>query len=274
MEGKTMHIPVSKPYFIPFITAGDPHPEATIELALALQAEGAAVLELGVPYSDPLADGPVIQRASSRALKQGMTLSRTLELVGTMRKRGVHLPIVLFTYYNPILAFGEERFANVAKQVGANGVLVPDLPYEEGAAFRNICRNHGLAYISLVAPTSQSRIEKIANEAEGFLYCISSLGVTGTRDTFSKELKSFVDTAKKYSPVPVVVGFGVSKQEQIAHLLTFSDGIVIGSALIRRMEELHDLLYEPATRPEAVHQFRQFVRELIAPILAMDTFNR
>ena len=165
-------------HFIPFIVAGDPSEEVTIDLAIALEQAGATILELGVPYSDPLADGPIIQRAASRALKQGMTLTTALELIGRMRKKGVKIPIIVFTYYNPVLQLGEERFFALAQQNGANGVLIPDLPFEESEHMRMLGDAYDIPYISFVALTSHERIAMIASQAKSFLYCVSSLLLT------------------------------------------------------------------------------------------------
>ncbi|WP_051529972.1 tryptophan synthase subunit alpha [Anoxybacteroides tepidamans] len=252
--------------FIPFIVAGDPHPDLTIELALELQQAGADILELGVPYSDPLADGPTIQRAAARALKGGMTLPKAIELVSLMRKKGVKIPIIIFTYYNPVLQLGEEFFFALAKENGVDGVLIPDLPFEESEPIRRLSASTGLSLISLVAPTSKQRIEKIASSAQGFLYCVSSLGVTGMRDTLPDELEAFLSEVKRYSRVPAAVGFGISTSEQVSMLKHCSDGIVIGSALVQKVEQLLDALQREETKQEALSEFRRYVQMLTAPL--------
>ncbi|ANB61878.1 tryptophan synthase, alpha subunit [Anoxybacillus amylolyticus] len=261
-----MHLSVTKTMFIPFLVAGDPHPDVTIELALALQEAGADILELGVPYSDPLADGPVIQRASSRALKQRMTLPKAVELVGFMRKKGVKIPIIIFTYYNPVLQLGEESFFALAKENGVDGVLIPDLPFEESEPIRRVSEETRVPLISLVAPTSKQRIEKIASNAQGFLYCVSSLGVTGVRDTLPEAINEFLAEVKQYSRVPVVVGFGISKSEQVRMLKEHCDGVVIGSALVQKVEELSERLSQEDTKQEALNEFRRYAQMLVSPL--------
>ncbi|SFA40880.1 tryptophan synthase, alpha chain [Anoxybacillus pushchinoensis] len=253
-------------HFIPFIVAGDPSEEVTIDLAIALEQAGATILELGVPYSDPLADGPIIQRAASRALKQGMTLTTALELIGRMRKKGVKIPIIVFTYYNPVLQLGEERFFALAQQNGANGVLIPDLPFEESEHMRMLGDAYDIPYISLVAPTSHERIAMIASQAKSFLYCVSSLGVTGIRDSLPTQLHEFLQQVKRYSRVPVVVGFGISNAQQVEQLQHVCDGIVIGSAIVQKIEQLQDELINIDTRQRALTAFSQYVAALIEPL--------
>ena len=253
-------------HFVPFIVAGDPSEEVTIDLAVALEQAGATILELGVPYSDPLADGPIIQRAASRALKQGMTLTTALELIGRMRKKGVKIPIIVFTYYNPVLQLGEERFFALAQQNGASGVLIPDLPFEESEHMRMLGDAYDIPYISLVAPTSHERIAMIASQAKSFLYCVSSLGVTGIRDSLPAELHEFLQQVKLYSRVPVVVGFGISTAQQVEQLQHVCDGIVIGSAIVQKIEQLQDELNDVDTRQHALISFSQYVAALIEPL--------
>lgn len=253
-------------HFIPFIVAGDPSEDVTIDLAVALEQMGATILELGVPYSDPLADGPIIQRAASRALKNGMTLTKALELIGRMRKKGVKIPIIVFTYYNPVLQLGEERFFTLARQNGASGVLIPDLPFEESEHMRTLGDTYQIPYISIVAPTSHERIAMIASQAQSFLYCVSSLGVTGIRDSLPAELHEFLQQVKSYSRVPVVVGFGISTAEQVERLQHICDGIVIGSAIVRKIEQLQDELNDVHAREHALIAFSQYVASLIEPL--------
>jgi tryptophan synthase alpha chain len=257
---------VNNTMFIPFIVAGDPHPDATIELALALQESGAAVLELGIPYSDPLADGPVIQRAAQRALTNGMTLQKAVQLVATMRKKGLKIPIIIFTYYNPVLQLGEEYFFALARKNGVDGVLIPDLPFEESAHVRQLSWQYGLSFISLVAPTSKQRIRNIASSAKGFLYCISALGVTGKRDKLPDDLYEFLAEVKQYSKVPIAVGFGISTSKQVQLLKDHCDGIVIGSALVEKIEHLKERLVQEETRKEALQEFTAYVQSLIKPL--------
>ncbi|KOO44102.1 tryptophan synthase subunit alpha [Priestia koreensis] len=252
--------------FIPFITAGDPHQDVTIELAFALQEEGASVLELGVPYSDPLADGPIIQEASKRALENGMSIRKAINLVPRMRERGVHIPIILFTYFNPVLQLDLEHFFTLVQQNEIDGVLIPDLPYEESAEVRRLAKAHDVVHISLVAPTSKDRIRMIASEADGFLYCVSSLGVTGVRTTLPSDLDEFLQEVKKYATIPVAVGFGISTAEQVKVLKDHSDGIIIGSAIVNKVAELKDALLTNDTNEQALKEFREYVASIVSPI--------
>ncbi|WP_223702037.1 tryptophan synthase subunit alpha [Sutcliffiella deserti] len=261
-----IRLPMHDKLFIPFIMSGDPTPELTIKIALLLEEAGASILELGVPYSDPLADGPVIQRASKRALEQKMTIKKTMMLAGEMRKRGLKIPIVLFTYYNPVLQLGEESFFALAQENEVDGLLIPDLPFEESEELRNKCEEHQVTYISLVAPTSQKRITAISRHAQGFLYCISSLGVTGERNEFSDTLYSFLEEVKKISSVPTAVGFGISSKEQIEKLKPHCDGFVVGSTLIKMIEKSQESF--KLDEEKALGNLKQQIEELISPILS------
>ena len=252
--------------FIPFIVAGDPTEKATIDLALMLQEEGANAIELGIPYSDPLADGPVIQRASLRALEHEMSLERAMNLVQKMRENGLEIPVVIFTYYNLLLQLGEERFFALVRKNGIDGLLVPDLPFEESGEWRKSCKANGTALISLVAPTtSEKRLQAIAEEANGFLYCVSSLGVTGTRTDFHSAVFDFLERVKGYSQIPVAVGFGVSAPEQVNKLKDYCDGVIVGSAIIRQVEAQVEALKDESSQKEAIDQIRAYVRDLVSP---------
>ncbi|WP_240375583.1 tryptophan synthase subunit alpha [Bacillus piscicola] len=252
------------PLFIPFIMAGDPDAETTIELALAMEEAGAHILELGIPYSDPLADGPALQRSALRALKQGMNLRAAMNLVPAMRQRGLSIPVIIFTYYNPVLQMGETAFLDYAKEVEADGVLIPDLPFEESEKVNAHAKERGLVNISLVAPTSSTRIKKIAERAEGFLYCVSSLGVTGTRESFPPEAFTFIETVKQNSAVPVAVGFGISKKEHVKGLAESCDGVIVGSAIMRQVEERLESLTDSKDREKALTEIKTFVSSLIS----------
>ncbi|GGF24335.1 tryptophan synthase alpha chain [Halobacillus andaensis] len=248
--------------FIPFVVAGDPTPELTIQFALKLQEAGADILELGVPYSDPLADGPTIQRAAQRALKQGMSLTKAIELVPKLREAGVKIPVVIFTYYNPVLQLGYDRFFEILEENGAEGVLIPDLPYEESEEIRGLAEEKGVEFISLVAPNSDTRIKQIAEHAKGFLYCVSTLGVTGGSNQMSAETLSFIKKVKEHSNVPVAVGFGVSTNEDVQLVRDHSDGVIIGSKIIRLIEgELE--AFENGKEEEALERFYQEIHELV-----------
>ncbi|MDQ0228760.1 tryptophan synthase subunit alpha [Metabacillus malikii] len=252
--------PLQNKLFIPFITAGDPDPDTTVEIALALQNAGASAIELGIPYSDPVADGPVIQKASSRALANGMNIIQAMELVPKMRKKGLNIPIILFTYYNPVLQLEKESFFALLRKNTIDGLLIPDIPFEESEELRKQCKEHSIAFISLVAPTSSSRIKMIAEHAEGFIYCVSSLGVTGVRNTFDRSITTFLDEVKKYSKVPVVVGFGVSTREQVEEFCKICDGVVVGSALVREIERLQPNLANEHLRKEAINDFTTYAQ--------------
>ncbi|CAI6281495.1 tryptophan synthase subunit alpha [Bacillus subtilis] len=253
-----LNLQPSEKLFIPFITAGDPVPEVSIELAKSLQKAGATALELGVAYSDPLADGPVIQRASKRALDQGMNIVKAIELGGEMKKNGVNIPIILFTYYNPVLQLNKEYFFALLRENHIDGLLVPDLPLEESNSLQEECKSHEVTYISLVAPTSESRLKTIIEQAEGFVYCVSSLGVTGVRNEFNSSVYPFIRTVKNLSTVPVAVGFGISNREQVIKMNEISDGVVVGSALVRKIEELKDRLISAETRNQALQEFEDY----------------
>ncbi len=253
-----------KTLFIPFITAGDPNAEATVEIALALEEAGADILELGIPYSDPLADGPTIQAASKRALARGMTLEKALNLVPIMRERGLTIPVVIFTYYNLLLQYGEKRFTGEAATLGIDGVLVPDLPYEESEELGTLCNENGLALISLVAPTSKKRIMKIAEKAQGFLYCVSSLGVTGARTELDARVYEFLQTVREASRIPVAVGFGISTNEQVKAMSDYADGVIVGSALVSEIGKRENELSDPELRKEALTELKTFVTSLIS----------
>ncbi len=252
------------PLFVPFITAGDPSPEVTVDLALALQNEGADALELGIPYSDPLADGPVIQRASKRALEKDMSLEKAMKLVANMRAAGLTIPVIIFTYYNLLLQLGEQKFFELASQNEIDGLLVPDLPFEESKDLQKSCSAHDLSFISLAAPTtSQGRLKEIGEAAQGFLYCISSLGVTGARTSFANGLDRFLDEARSASSVPVLIGFGLSSREQMQQFEGKCDGFIMGSTIVSKIEELGpDLLREDKKR-EALQSFSDFLSKLV-----------
>jgi tryptophan synthase alpha chain len=227
----------SEKALIVYLTAGDPSLEMTEEIVLGLDAAGVDVIEIGVPFSDPTADGPTIQAASRRALENGVTLSNTLDMIEALRKRS-EIPIVLFGYYNPILAFGNERLAGRARDVGVDGVLVVDLPPEESAELRRYTDPSGIDFISLIAPTTDGeRIRKIVREARGFLYYVSILGVTGTARPRVRDVKTDVARIRQMTDLPLVVGFGISTPQQAREIAPWADGIVGGSAFVRMIDE-------------------------------------
>jgi tryptophan synthase alpha chain len=221
---------------VAYITAGDPSLEATQKFVLALANAGADVIELGVPFSDPLADGPTIQRASERALKSGTSLARVLDLVRRIRESS-QIPLVLFSYYNPILQMGLEKFASAAAQAGADGVLATDLTPEESEEYRRILHAQNLDTIFLAAPTSNDeRLKKIAAATSGFLYVISRTGVTGAKESLPDELPQLLRRARRFSDLPIAVGFGISLPGHVSVLGGLADGAVVGSALVAEIE--------------------------------------
>lgn len=244
---------------IPYLTTGDPNLSFTKRLLHALEKAGADAVELGVPYSDPLADGPVIQRASQRALQQGVRLRDVIRLGEEVRQEGLTIPLILFTYYNPVLQNGVERIFTALEHAGFDGVIIPDLPHEESGEVRKFAELHSLAYIPLIAPTSKHRIEKVVQQATGFVYCVSSLGVTGERTHFYSDLDQFLATARTFSSVPLCVGFGVRSPEQVDELNRIADGVIVGSALIRRIEELYE---SDLSEEEMIERLCAYFRQL------------
>src|SRR6266705_967637 len=242
--------------FIPFITAGDPDLETTRELIVELARAGATVIELGVPFTDPMADGPVIQRASERALRHGFDLTEVLQVVFDARKQ-TDVPIVLFSYYNPLLQFGIARLAGEAKSAGVDGVLVTDLVPEEASEFAAVLRANNLDMIFLVAPTStDERLKMVAERATGFIYAVSRAGITGAREEMSAEAERLVKRVRKFSNLPVAVGFGISKPEHVADVWRYADAAVVGSAIVAEIEQAQ-------WAAEALSRVGRFTRELI-----------
>jgi tryptophan synthase alpha chain len=234
---------------VAYITAGDPSLEATLKFVLALAEAGADVIELGVPFSDPLADGPTIQRASERALKAGTTLARVIDLVRRIRQSS-QVPLVLFSYYNPILQMGLEKFASAASGAGADGVLATDLTREESADYRRILAAHHLDTIFLGAPTStDERLAKIASCSSGFLYLISRTGVTGAKDALPDDLPSLLRRARNVTQLPIAVGFGISLPGHVSVLGGLADAAVVGSALVSEIENAT----KSGPSPAAIH---------------------
>lgn len=222
---------------MPYLTLGYPSPEMTIPLVQAVVGAGADILELGIPFSDPLADGPTIQRATYRALQQGMTVARSLEMAAALRQEGVGVPFVLMSYYNPILAYGEEAFCHACREVGVDGLIVPDLPPEEGEALEALCRARRLALVYLLAPTSTpERIRRVAERTEGFLYLVSVTGTTGAREHLPPDLADFIQRVRAVTEKPLAVGFGISRPEQARAVGALADGVIVGSALIQAVE--------------------------------------
>lgn len=224
--------------FIPFITAGDPDLATTEQLLIELSQAGATVIELGVPFSDPMADGPVIQRASERALKHSFGIGDLLAVVASVRRR-IETPIILFSYFNPLLQFGVERLAADGRVAGIDGVLVTDMTPEESGEFESELRANELDMIFLVAPTStDERLKLVAQHARGFIYAVSRAGVTGVRTNVSAEAEKLVNRMRKFSSLPIAVGFGISSVEQVKDVHRYADAVVVGSAIVGEMERL------------------------------------
>ena len=222
--------------FIPFVTCGDPDLETTAKIVREMEKNGADIIELGIPFSDPTAEGPVIQGANIRALSAGTTTDKIFEFVRELRK-DVKIPLVFMTYANVVFSYGIERFAKTCSDVGIDGIILPDVPFEEKEEFAPACRQYGIDFISLIAPTSENRIEMIASHAEGFLYIVSSLGVTGVRSEIKTDIGAMTRIVRKYSKVPCAVGFGISKPEQAKNMASLSDGCIVGSAIVKIIAE-------------------------------------
>lgn len=222
--------------FIAFITCGDPDLATTAEVVKEAAHNGADLIELGIPFSDPTAEGPVIQGANIRALKGGVTTDRIFDFVRELRKE-VTVPMVFMTYANVVFSYGSEKFIATCREIGMDGLILPDVPFEEKEEFQSICDQHDIDFISLIAPTSENRIAMIAKEAKGFLYIVSSLGVTGTRTEIKTDLSSIVEVVRQNTDVPCAIGFGISTPEQAKKMAGLSDGAIVGSAIIKILEK-------------------------------------
>ncbi len=222
----------NKKAFIPFVTAGDPDLEITEQLVLMMSKSGADLIELGIPFSDPVAEGSVIQEADYRALSSGTTTDKIFDMVERIRKV-TDIPVAFMTYANPIYTYGVERFMENCKKVCVDAVIVPDIPYEEREELLPYCDKHGITFISMIAPTSNDRVRMIAKDAKGFLYCVSSMGVTGERSEISSAVGDLIKVVKEVNDIPCAIGFGISTPEQAASMAAISDGVIVGSAIVR-----------------------------------------
>lgn len=222
--------------FIAFITCGDPDLDTTAAAVRAAAANGADLIELGIPFSDPTAEGPTIQGANLRALSGGITTDKIFAFVKELRQ-DVKVPMVFMTYANVVFSYGAEQFISACKEIGIDGLILPDLPFEEKEEFQPLCKQYDVDLVSLVAPTSENRIAKIAKEAEGFLYIVSSLGVTGTRSEIKTDLASIVKVVRENTDIPCAIGFGISTPEQAKKMADLSDGAIVGSAIIKLLEK-------------------------------------
>lgn len=238
--------------FIPFVTAGDPDLETTKKLLLAMQEAGASLIEIGIPFSDPVAEGPVIQEADERALTSGVTTDKIFDMVMEIREQ-LSVPIVFMTYINPIYVYGAEKFAKRMKDCGVDGVIVPDVPFEEKQEIAEIFHKEERILISMIAPTSSDRVKMIAAEAEGFVYCVSSLGVTGVRSEIGTGISKLIEQVREVSDIPCAIGFGISTPEQAKAMAAISDGAIVGSAIVRIVAE-HGR--------ESVPYVREYVKEM------------
>ncbi|MBC3804758.1 tryptophan synthase subunit alpha [Acetobacterium fimetarium] len=222
--------------FVAFLTAGDPSMDKTEEFILALERAGADLVEIGIPFSDPIAEGPVIQEANERALSAGATTDKLFTMVKRIRQK-TEMPLVFLTYINPIFVYGIERFFKACQESGINGVIVPDLPYEEKGEILGIATSYEVDVITLIAPTSKDRIQMLAKEATGFIYLVSSLGVTGVRSEIKTDLKTIIADIRQVSETPIAVGFGISTPEQAKAISGTADGVIVGSAIVKIIAE-------------------------------------
>ena len=218
--------------FIPFITCGDPDIETTYNVVIEAVKNGADLIELGIPFSDPTAEGPVIQEANIRALSGGITTDKVFDLVRKLRET-VTIPLVFMTYANVVFSYGADRFIKTCSEIGIDGLIIPDIPFEEKEEFTPYCEKYDVDLISMIAPTSEDRIAMIAKEAKGFIYVVSSMGVTGTRSSFSNDLSKITEKIREVTDVPCAIGFGISNPEQAKKMAAISDGAIVGSAIIK-----------------------------------------
>ncbi len=244
----------NKKAFIPFITCGDPNLETTKKLVYSLEKSGASIIELGIPFSDPTAEGPVIQSANMRALSNNVTTDNIFDMVATIK---VTVPLVFMTYANIVYSYGIEKFAKRCKEIGMSGVILPDIPFEEKEEFATVFEKYEIDFISLIAPTSRERIKSIAKEASGFIYLVSSLGVTGVRQNIATDIKSMVKLVREVSELPVAVGFGISTPQQAKEMSNQADGIIVGSAIVKIIGEYGE------NAPEKVIEYVESVVSVI-----------
>lgn len=242
--------------FIAFVTCGDPDLETTAKVVRAAVENGADLIELGIPFSDPTAEGPVIQGANLRALRGGITTDKIFAFVKELR-RDVKVPMVFMTYANVVFSYGAEKFISTCRDIGIDGLILPDLPFEEKEEFLPACRQYDVDLISLIAPTSENRISMIAREAEGFIYIVSSLGVTGTRSEIRTDLSSIVKVVRENTKVPCAIGFGISTPEQAKKMADISDGAIVGSAIVKLIEKYG------TDAPEHVAEYVKSIKDAI-----------
>ncbi|GAA0796154.1 tryptophan synthase subunit alpha [Faecalicatena orotica] len=242
--------------FIAFLTAGDPSAEKTADYILAMEEAGADLIEIGIPFSDPTAEGPVIQEANIRALSRGMTTDGVFGIVEEVRRKS-QIPLVFLTYLNPVFHYGYEAFFEKCEELGVDGIIIPDLPYEEKGDLAEIAKTHGVDVISMIAPTSRQRIQMIAKEAKGFLYIVSSMGVTGVRNNIETDIPAIVSSIREVTDIPAAVGFGISTPDQAETMAAASDGAIVGSAIVKLIEKHKD---------HAEEALREYVKTMKAAV--------
>lgn len=245
--------------FIPFVTCGDPNLETTKKIVRAMAANGADLIELGIPFSDPTAEGPVIQSANLRALTGGVNTEKIFDMVKELRQ-DISIPMVFMTYSNVVFSYGADKFISICAEIGIDGLILPDLPFEEKAEFDDTCKKYGVDLVSLIAPTSANRIAMIAKEAQGFIYIVSSLGVTGVRSEINTDIASLVKLVRENSSAPCAVGFGISTPEQATKMASISDGAIVGSAIVKLIAEHGENAAEPVG--EYVKKMKDTLRKL------------
>ncbi len=243
-----------KKALITYIIGGDPDIDITADLIVEMEKWGADVIELGIPYSDPLADGPVIQRASARALNRGIKIADIMNMVRSVRQV-TQIPLVYLAYYNSVFKYGIERFVKEAYDAGIDGIIIPDLPLEERGEVFDITKRYGVHLIPLVAPTSHERIPKIVENAGGFVYCVSTTGVTGEREKIQTDIKAYMEEVSRYTDMPKAIGFGISNRDMVLQLKDYCDGIIVGSAIVSLMEKAE-------SRDEALERVGQFMKNM------------
>lgn len=243
--------------FIPFITCGDPTLDLTKEAVIAMEKAGADLIELGIPFSDPTAEGPVIQNANIRALENKITTDDVFDMVKELRQT-VKIPLIFMTYANVVFSYGAEKFMEKCQRVGIDGIILPDIPFEEKKEFDEVCKKYGIDLLSMIAPTSEERIGTIAKEANGFVYCVSSLGVTGVRTNIATDIGAMVRKVKEQQQIPCAVGFGISTPEQAESMAKQADGVIVGSAIVKICAKYGE---------KAVPHLAQYVKEMKAAVM-------
>ena len=234
----------NKKAFIGFLTAGDPYLEKTVEYILEMEKAGASLIEIGIPFSDPIAEGPVIQAANIRALASNMTTDKVFEIVTEVRKTS-NIPLCLMTYLNPVFHYGYDKFFKRCQEAGVDGIIIPDCPFEESKEVSDICYKYDVDLISMIAPTSKERTLEIAREARGFIYLVSSMGVTGMRSEIATDIEGIVKEIKTVTETPVAIGFGINNQEQVKYFSSLVDGVIVGSAIVNIIKEYGEEANKP-----------------------------